>query len=246
MQVWNKYAAHGSLKNSWRKNSPSAHHRTTLSGYIFATKACIDNRKKFVKQQYLLHMSSQYGELRPTSSWDRLASLGHPRKFQMSVNAWAWTVCQSVLLSLITDSDQWLCLLLLCQILPDGDLRPQAKHLQSRSEYLLKVLRKQLAGDTKPPVCCVLLYLVDVCRTWCVFDALCWWSRVMWWRAAMNGVMSVDLGLSWWMKWIRSVGDVLDRRQCFEFFSVLVGWLEGRLLEQFRLWYSHICAEKGR
>jgi len=29
-----------------RKKSPSAHHRTTLSGYIFATKAHIDNRKK--------------------------------------------------------------------------------------------------------------------------------------------------------------------------------------------------------
>jgi len=28
------------------KNLPSAHHRTTLSGYIFATKARIDNRKK--------------------------------------------------------------------------------------------------------------------------------------------------------------------------------------------------------
>ena len=28
------------------KNSPSVHHRTNLSGYIFATKACIDNRKK--------------------------------------------------------------------------------------------------------------------------------------------------------------------------------------------------------
>jgi len=28
------------------KNSPSAHHRTTLSGYIFATKARINNRKK--------------------------------------------------------------------------------------------------------------------------------------------------------------------------------------------------------
>jgi len=28
------------------KKSPSAHHRTTLSGYIFATKACINNRKK--------------------------------------------------------------------------------------------------------------------------------------------------------------------------------------------------------
>jgi len=30
----------------WRKKSPSANHRTTLLGYIFATKPCIDNRKK--------------------------------------------------------------------------------------------------------------------------------------------------------------------------------------------------------
>jgi len=28
------------------KNSPSAHHRTTLSGYIFATKVRIENLKK--------------------------------------------------------------------------------------------------------------------------------------------------------------------------------------------------------
>ena len=28
------------------KNSPSGHHRTNVSGYIFATKARIDNRKK--------------------------------------------------------------------------------------------------------------------------------------------------------------------------------------------------------
>jgi len=28
------------------KKSPSGHHRTTLSGHIFATKARIDNRKK--------------------------------------------------------------------------------------------------------------------------------------------------------------------------------------------------------
>ena len=33
------------------QKSPSRHHRTTLSGHIFATKACIDNRKKLVKQQ---------------------------------------------------------------------------------------------------------------------------------------------------------------------------------------------------
>ena len=62
--------------------SPSGHHPTTLSGYIFATKAYIDNRNKVVKQQYLFYMSSQYGELRPTSGWDRFASLGHASKFQ--------------------------------------------------------------------------------------------------------------------------------------------------------------------
>jgi len=33
-------------ENAGRKKSPSAHHRITLSGYIFATKARIDNRKK--------------------------------------------------------------------------------------------------------------------------------------------------------------------------------------------------------
>ena len=32
--------------NTGRKKSPSRHHRTTLSGHIFAPKACIDNRKK--------------------------------------------------------------------------------------------------------------------------------------------------------------------------------------------------------
>jgi len=50
-----------------RQKSPSGHHPTTLSGYIFATKPCIDNRQKLVKQQYLLYMSPQYGELRPAS-----------------------------------------------------------------------------------------------------------------------------------------------------------------------------------
>ena len=32
--------------NAGPKKSPSGHHRTTLSGYIFATKACIDNQIK--------------------------------------------------------------------------------------------------------------------------------------------------------------------------------------------------------
>jgi len=44
------------------QKSPFGHHRTTLSGYIFATKACIDNREKSIKRQYLFHMSSKYIE----------------------------------------------------------------------------------------------------------------------------------------------------------------------------------------
>jgi len=59
------------------------HLHTTLSGYIFATKACINSWKKLVKWQYLLHiMSLQYSERRPINSWDLLASLGHSSKFQ--------------------------------------------------------------------------------------------------------------------------------------------------------------------
>ena len=76
-----RLAENAGPKNS-QKNSPSGHGRTTLSGYIFAAKARIDNCKKSVQQQYLSHMFSQYGELRPTSGWDLLASLGHPRKIQ--------------------------------------------------------------------------------------------------------------------------------------------------------------------
>ena len=64
------------------QKSQSTHHRTTLSGNIFATKTCIDNRKKLVKQQYLLHISAQYAKLRPSNGWDLFTSLGHPSKFQ--------------------------------------------------------------------------------------------------------------------------------------------------------------------
>jgi len=37
--------------------------------------------KKLVKHQYLVHMSAQYGELRPTNSWDRFTIFGRPTNF---------------------------------------------------------------------------------------------------------------------------------------------------------------------
>ena len=60
-------------ENTGRKNdakltqkSPSAHHRTTLSGCIFATKACIDNRKKLLNSNIssmCLHNMANFGSL---------------------------------------------------------------------------------------------------------------------------------------------------------------------------------------
>ena len=81
-------------ENTGRKKSPENRHlgtiaQLTLSGYIFASKAPIDNRKKVVKQQYVLHMSPQYDELPPTRGWDRSGSLGDPCKFQrLSRHSW--------------------------------------------------------------------------------------------------------------------------------------------------------------
>ena len=83
MHVWNVlHAARWKYRTQKiAKNSPSGHHRTTLSGYTFANKAWIDNRKKIVKQQYLPHMCSQYGELLPNNGWELLTSLGNPANF---------------------------------------------------------------------------------------------------------------------------------------------------------------------
>jgi len=48
MQVWNilRAACWKCSTQKIAKKSPSGYRRTTLSGYIFATKACIDNREK--------------------------------------------------------------------------------------------------------------------------------------------------------------------------------------------------------
>jgi len=62
VRIWNaslKRAACGSLKIQDAKltqKSPSAHHRTTLSGYIFATNAWIDNRKKMLNSNISPHV----------------------------------------------------------------------------------------------------------------------------------------------------------------------------------------------
>jgi len=54
------------------QKSPSAHHRTTLSGYIFATKAYIDNRKNLLNNTIsstLPHNMMNFGSLRAEIDW---------------------------------------------------------------------------------------------------------------------------------------------------------------------------------
>jgi len=88
MQVWN--VLHTACWKCTPPQSPKICHLGTITqlwraiSLQVATKACIHNWKKIVKQQCLPHISSQCGELRPTNGWDRSGSLlvwGTPANF---------------------------------------------------------------------------------------------------------------------------------------------------------------------
>ena len=54
------------------KKSPSGHHRTSLSGYIFATKTCIDNRKNLLNSNtspICPHNMVNFGPLTAEIGW---------------------------------------------------------------------------------------------------------------------------------------------------------------------------------
>jgi len=73
-------------ENTGRKNDPKNRHLGTIPQLCRAMSSQLRHLstigKKLVKQQYLLHMSPQYGELRSTSGWDHFGSLGHRSYFQ--------------------------------------------------------------------------------------------------------------------------------------------------------------------
>jgi len=74
-------------ENTGRKKVAKNRHLGTIAQLCRAISSQLRHlstvRKQLVKQQYLLHMSSQYGGLRPSNGWDRLTSSGHPCKFQL-------------------------------------------------------------------------------------------------------------------------------------------------------------------
>jgi len=84
MYVWN--VLHAARWNTGRKKSPKICHLRTMAQLCRAVSLQLRHvstiGKKLVKQQYLLHVFSQYGELRPTNGWHWFGCLGHPSKFQ--------------------------------------------------------------------------------------------------------------------------------------------------------------------
>jgi len=72
-------------ENTGCKNDAKNHHLGTIPQLCRAISLQLRHistiGKKLVKQQYLLHMSLQYAELRLTSGWDRFISLGIPPTF---------------------------------------------------------------------------------------------------------------------------------------------------------------------
>jgi len=69
--------------NTGCKNDASHRHLCTIVQICCAVSSQLRHAsatgKKLVKQQYVLHMSPQYG---PTNGWDLLASFGHLSKLQ--------------------------------------------------------------------------------------------------------------------------------------------------------------------
>jgi len=79
-----KCAARSSLKiqdAKTAKNSPSAHIAQLCRAVSSQLRHVLTIGKKLVKQQYLLHMFSQYGELSPLTAEIHSGVLGTPANF---------------------------------------------------------------------------------------------------------------------------------------------------------------------
>jgi len=84
MQVWNVLHA-ARWKCSTQKKSPKIRHLGTIAQIcraIFSQLRHVSTIGKNLLNNNISTTSLQYGELRPTSGWDRFVTLGHASKFQ--------------------------------------------------------------------------------------------------------------------------------------------------------------------
>ena len=72
--------------NTGRKNDAKNRHLRTIAQRCRTISSQLRHlstiRKNLLSGNISPHMFLQYGELRPTSDWERFVSLGHPSKFQ--------------------------------------------------------------------------------------------------------------------------------------------------------------------
>jgi len=74
-------------ENTGHKKSPSWHHRTTWSGHTFTTKACIDNRKKWLNintSSTCLHNMVNFGSIRLRT----VGEFGSPQQISTCFVSW--------------------------------------------------------------------------------------------------------------------------------------------------------------
>jgi len=68
-------------ENTGHKKSPSGHHRTTLSGYIFTTKACMAMRKNLLSSNTSSTCPHNMANLRPLTAESGSGVWGTPANF---------------------------------------------------------------------------------------------------------------------------------------------------------------------
>jgi len=87
-------------ENTGRKNYAKNRHLRTIAQLCWAISSQLRYRptigKKLVKPRYLLYVTSQYGELRPTNGWNRLVSFDAPQQILTGFASWLW-YCTDVL-----------------------------------------------------------------------------------------------------------------------------------------------------
>jgi len=121
-------------ENTGRKNYAKNCHLRSIAQICQAISSQLrhvfDSWNNIVKWHYLLHLSLQYGELRPTNGWDPLASLGHPSKFQrVSRHAFVTAATSTKLCTMLGRFLHWYTV----GLLPPNGILPAAKFTLSSS-----------------------------------------------------------------------------------------------------------------
>jgi len=163
VRIWSEMCCTWLAENTARKKWPKIRHLGTITQLCWAVSFQLRHvlriGKKLVKRQYLLHMSSQYGELRPTNGSDRFGSLGRPSKFQRVSRLGFATVATSLSGSLpnfarcLAVSCAGTLYIHFCRLLPRDGIFPGAKlSLRPRLvfSYIASVTARHSSSGRQP------------------------------------------------------------------------------------------------